>query len=59
MYEIEKAFPDAGQFHLCTGYKSFKNIKLYESPGYLRVKELITDDKTPGIHLVKMIKTIN
>jgi len=27
--EIEKEFPDAKQFLLCTGYKSFKNIKLF------------------------------
>ncbi len=58
MLEIEKEFPKAKQFLLCTGYKSIKNIKLYESIGYYRVKELISDDKTPGIHLVKMIKTI-
>ena len=58
MLSIEKEFPDAKQFLLCTGYKSFKNIKLYESIGYYRVEELISDDKTPGIHLVKMIKTI-
>jgi GNAT superfamily N-acetyltransferase len=58
MFGIEKEFPKAKQFQLCTGYKSFKNIKLYESIGYLRAEGLISDPKTPGIHLVKMIKTI-
>ncbi len=57
MLEIENEFPDAKQFHLFTGYKSFKNIKLYESIGYIKIEELISDEKTPGIHLVKMIKT--
>jgi ribosomal protein S18 acetylase RimI-like enzyme len=56
MLQIEKEFPDLKRFQLCTGYKSFRNIKLYESLGYNKVEELITDDKTPGIHLVKMIK---
>ena len=58
MLGIEKEFPKAKQFQLCTGYKSFKNIKLYESIGYLRAEGLINDPKTPGIHLVKMIKII-
>ena len=58
MLEIEKEFPKADQFFLCTGYKSFKNIRLYESIGYIRVEELKSNDKTQGIHLVKMIKTI-
>lgn len=56
MLQIEKEFPNPKQFQLCTGYKSFKNIKMYESLGYIKAEELITDDKTPGIHLVKMIK---
>lgn len=58
MLGIEKEFPEERQFQLCTGYKSFKNINLYESIGYLRAEGLISDPKTPGIHLVKMIKTI-
>jgi ribosomal protein S18 acetylase RimI-like enzyme len=58
MLEIEKEFSIATQFMLCTGCKSFKNIKLYESIGYNIVEELIDDDKTQGIHLVRMIKPI-
>jgi ribosomal protein S18 acetylase RimI-like enzyme len=58
MLEIEKEFPNTKQFLLCTGYKSFKNIALYESIGYKRVEELVSDDKIEGIHLVKMIKII-
>lgn len=58
MLEIEKEFPKTKQFQLCTGYKSLKNIKLYESIGYLRTEELISDSKTRGIHLVKMVKKV-
>lgn len=57
MLEIEKEFPKAKQFHLCTGYRSFKNIKLYESIGYHRVED--SNNDTNGIHLVRMVKTIN
>ena len=57
MLDIEKQFPEVKKFLLCTGYKSFKNISLYESLGYKKVDE-ITDDGLPGIHLAKMIKTL-
>jgi ribosomal protein S18 acetylase RimI-like enzyme len=55
MTEIEKIFPETSQYLLCTGYKSVKNIKLYESLGYEK-KEVFNDGKNTHIQLVKMIK---
>ena len=57
MLEIEKQFNEVKSFLLCTGYKSFKNISLYESIGYKKADQT-TDEGLPGIHLVKMIKTV-
>lgn len=55
MLEIEMEFPNAKKFSLCTGYKSIKNISLYQSIGY-QVSEIIIDKNMPGIKLVRMIK---
>lgn len=52
MTEIEKEFPATSQYMLSTGYKSIKNITLYESLGYKRNEVFVGD----GIHMVKMIK---
>jgi ribosomal protein S18 acetylase RimI-like enzyme len=58
MLEIEARFPDAKQFLLYTGNQSYANIHLYESLGYKKL-ELFKDEKTPDIHLVKMMKENN
>lgn len=34
MAKIENEFPATKEYLLCTGFKSIKNIKLYESLGY-------------------------
>ncbi|MBN1597520.1 MAG: GNAT family N-acetyltransferase [Bacteroidales bacterium] len=58
MHAIEKEFPATPEFLLCTGYKSVKNMRLYESLGYNRM-----EDSTPGIdgdvELIKMVKHNN
>ncbi len=56
MTAIENEFPGSKQFLLYTGHKSTRNINLYESIGYNK-KEILIDEKTPDIPLVKMIKT--
>jgi GNAT superfamily N-acetyltransferase len=56
--EIEHEFPAAREYELCTGYKSIKNIYLYESIGYKQC-EVITDDGHPNLQMVKMIKENN
>jgi GNAT superfamily N-acetyltransferase len=55
MSAIENEFPDTKQYVLATGYKSIKNIRLYESIGY-KTCDMIVDIKNPEIHMVKMIK---
>jgi ribosomal protein S18 acetylase RimI-like enzyme len=55
MKAIENEFPEVKQFLLFTGYKSIKNIKLYESLGYKHI-ETIVDIANPEIHMVKMTK---
>jgi GNAT superfamily N-acetyltransferase len=55
MAAIENEFPDTKQYLLVTGYKSIKNIRLYESLGY-KHSETIVDIANPDIHMVKMSK---
>jgi len=55
MNEIQNLFPTAQRYLLCTGFKSIKNIRLYESMGY-KICEEICDDKNPNVKMVKMIK---
>lgn len=55
MTHIENEFPDTKEYLLCTGYKSMKNIKLYESLGY-RKSEVCFDERNNNLKLVKMIK---
>lgn len=51
---IENEFT-AAQYLLFTGYKSIKNINLYESMGYQKCEEF-TDEKTQDPQLIKLIK---
>ncbi len=55
MTRIENEFPATKEYLLCTGYKSYKNIKLYESLGYLK-SEVFCDERNNNLQLVKMIK---
>lgn len=55
MTEVEKAFPKTKLYLLCTGYKSCRNINLYESLGYNK-KELFNDERNQELILVKMVK---
>lgn len=55
MTHIEKEFPGTKAYLLCTGYKSIRNIKLYESLGY-RKSEVFFDERNNNLKLVKMIK---
>lgn len=58
MREIEGLFPNIKQFQLYTGNRSQKNIHLYESLGYKK-QGLLKDEKTPDVHLVKLVKCNN
>lgn len=55
MTQIENEFPTTKKYMLCTGYKSIKNIKLYESLGYQK-SEVFFDDENNKLQLIKMIK---
>lgn len=57
MYEAEKTYPSAECFILFTGAKSIKNIKLYESIGYIKQEEFY-EKENPNLMLIKMIKPI-
>jgi GNAT superfamily N-acetyltransferase len=55
MGEIEKKFPTAKKYLLYTGFKSIKNLKLYESLGYIKSEEF-DDGENPGLKWIKLIK---
>jgi GNAT superfamily N-acetyltransferase len=55
MRAIEDQFPATKMYLLCTGFKSIKNIKLYESLNY-KISEESYDEKNLGVKLVKMVK---
>ncbi|MGB8357258.1 MAG: GNAT family N-acetyltransferase [Bacteroidales bacterium] len=57
MNQIENEFPGTKEYLLCTGYKSIKNIKLYESLGYQK-SEIFYDERNNNLQLIKMIKRI-
>jgi hypothetical protein len=58
MTRIENEFPSTKEYLLCTGNKSYKNIKLYESLGYQK-KEVFCDERNNQLQLVKMTKRKN
>ncbi len=55
MIAAEQQYPDAKQYLLYTGYKSLKNIKLYESLGYIKSGDYC-NDRNPELKLIKMVK---
>ena len=50
---IEERFADAQRFELFTGWKSMKNLYLYEKLGYERFKEVRVSEKLTLIYLQK------
>lgn len=55
--EAENIFPNTHTYHLFTGSKSIHNIHLYESVGYRKTEEF-TDERNPGVVLIRMEKTV-
>ena len=55
MTQIENEFSGTKEYILCTGYRSIRNIKLYESLGYQK-SEVFFDERNNNLQLVKMIK---
>jgi len=53
MIEIDKYFPEAKKFALYTGYKSTRNIHIYEKLGY-RVAD--RRELAPDVFLLFMVK---
>ncbi len=56
MHEIENFFEEAQQFELFTGYKSEKNIHIYESLGYKTFKIEQEDGACNAVKLLHMRK---
>jgi ribosomal protein S18 acetylase RimI-like enzyme len=50
----EKQFPDTERFELFTGYKSVKNLHIYEKCGYRRFKSKVVSDKLTLLFLEKI-----
>lgn len=53
MREIEKEFPRAQRFELFTGYKSSKNIHLYEKLGYKKFREELLPGQVGCVYMEK------
>lgn len=57
--EIESYFPDFKRYELITGYKSEKNINLYQKRGYKIFKKEKFSEKIHLLYLVKLAKFKN
>lgn len=54
LLEIEKYFPEVKKFKLATSTKSYGNIRLYESTGYVTVKIEKMHDGVEGVFMEKV-----
>lgn len=55
MGEIEKYFATVRRFELCTGYKSTKNIRLYESLGFRSFKMKPVSENLSLVFMEKVV----
>lgn len=53
--EILGLFSTTQRYMLCTGFRSTKNIRLYESLGFKKVEE-VDDENNPNVRMVRMVK---
>ena len=54
MHAIESRLNDCSRYELFTGYKSEKNIKLYQKLGYQEFKRQVINDRLTLVYLEKM-----
>jgi N-acetylglutamate synthase-like GNAT family acetyltransferase len=55
MKEIEKCFIGIRRFELFTGYKSVKNIHLYEKLGYKKIREELIPGQVGCVYMEKQV----
>ena len=55
--EVEVRFPEAHRFELFTGTQSVRNIRLYESLGYVAFKEEVVSPRVTLVYLEKLVST--
>lgn len=53
--EIQGLFSTTQRYMLCTGFRSTKNIRLYESLGFKIIEE-VDDVNNPNVKMVRMVK---
>lgn len=53
MRHLEGCFPEAGRFELFTGYKSLRNLYLYDKLGYREFKRVAVNDRLWLIYMEK------
>ena len=53
LHAVEQRFPQTCRFELFTGHKSTRNLYLYESRGYRRIREEPVHETLTLIHLAK------